>query len=124
MPTVSKTDVTFAWYQQRQNDFRIPSTCSTNPSIGNMRASCAGTLNEGSLYLDHHFTKRFDTFAGVAYSFVSGGLDIAIPHGPGVPFYSATITLLRQSVVVSPSDRSRGGLVENCPEKYRERNLS
>jgi hypothetical protein len=83
-----KTDVTFAWYQQRQNDFRIPSTCSTNPSIGNMRASCAGTLNEGSLYLDHHFTKRFDTFAGVAYSFVSGGLDIAIPHGPGVPFLS------------------------------------
>ena len=84
----SKTDVTFAWYQQRQNDFRVPSTCSTNPSIGNMRASCAGTLNEGSLYLDHHFTKRFDTFAGVAYSFVSGGLDIAIPHGPGVPYNS------------------------------------
>jgi predicted porin len=81
-----KTDVTFAWYQQRQNDFRIPSTCSTNPSIGNMRASCAGTLNEGSIYLDHHFTKRFDSFVGVAYSFVSGGLDIAIPHGPGVPF--------------------------------------
>jgi predicted porin len=84
----SKTDVTFAWYQQRQNDFRIPSTCSTNPSIGNMRASCAGTLNEGSLYLDHHFTKRFDSFAGVAYSFVSGGLNITIPHGPGVPYKS------------------------------------
>ena len=83
-----KTDVTFAWYQQRQNDFRLPPTCSTNPAIGNMRASCAGTLNEGSFYLDHHFTKRFDSFAGVAYSFVSGGLDIAIPHGPGVPFLS------------------------------------
>ena len=84
----SKADVTFAWYQQRQNDFRIPSTCSTNPAIGNMRASCAGSLNEGSFYLDHHFTRRFDTFAGVAYSFVSGGLDIAIPHSPGVPFKS------------------------------------
>ncbi len=84
----SKSDVTFAWYQQRQNDFRVPSTCSTNPSIGNMRASCAGTLNEGSLYFDHHFSKRFDSFAGVAYSFVSGGLDIAIPHGPGVPYVS------------------------------------
>ena len=83
-----KTDATFAWYQQRQNDFRIPSTCSTNPAIGNMRASCAGSLNEGSFYLDHHFTRRFDTFAGVAYSFVSGGLDIAIPHSPGVPFKS------------------------------------
>ena len=83
-----KTDFTLAWYQQRQNDFRRPPTCSTDPSIGNMRASCAGTLNEGSLYWDHHFTKRFDTFAGVAYSYVSGGLDIAIPHGPGVPFKS------------------------------------
>ena len=81
----SKTDVTFAWYQQRQNDFRIPPTCS--PSAG-FRSSCAGTLNEGSLYVDHHFTKRFDGFAGVAYSWVSGGLAIAIPHKPGVPYNS------------------------------------
>jgi predicted porin len=81
----SKTDFTFAWYQQRQNDFRIPPTCS--PSAG-FRASCAGTLNEGSFYVDHHFTKRFDAYAGVAYSWVSGGLAIAIPHGPGVPYFS------------------------------------
>jgi predicted porin len=81
----SKTDFTFAWYQQRQNDFRIPSTCS---AAAGFRASCAGTLNEGSLYLDHHFTKRFDSFAGIAYSYVSGGLAIAIPHGPGVPYES------------------------------------
>jgi predicted porin len=79
-----KTDVTFSWYQQRQNDFRSPPTCAP----GNMRSSCAGTLNEGSLYVDHHFTKRFDGFAGIAYSWVSGGLDIAIPHGPGVPYNS------------------------------------
>jgi predicted porin len=81
----SKTDFTFSWYQQRQNDFRLPPTCS--PSAG-FRASCAGTLNEGSLYVNHHFTKRFDGFAGIAYSWVSGGLAIAIPHGPGVPYYS------------------------------------
>jgi predicted porin len=79
----SKTDFTFAWYQQRQNDFRIPPTCS--PAAG-FRSSCAGTLNEVSLYADHHFTKRFDAFAGIAYSYVSGGLAIAIPHGPGVPY--------------------------------------
>jgi predicted porin len=79
----SKTDFTFAWYQQRQNDFRLPPACS--PSAG-FRASCAGTLNEGSLYVDHHFTKRFDGFVGIAYSWVSGGLAIAIPHGPGVPY--------------------------------------
>jgi predicted porin len=80
----SKTDITFSWYQQRQNTFRVPPTCVP----GNFRASCAGTLNEGSLYLDHHFTKRFDGFAGIAYSWVSGGLAIAIPHGPGVPYNS------------------------------------
>ncbi len=79
----SKTDITFSWYQQRQNDFRVPSTCS--PEAG-FRSSCAGTLNEVSLYADHHFTKRFDAFAGIAYSYVSGGLAIAIPHGPGVPY--------------------------------------
>jgi predicted porin len=79
----SKTDVTLSWYQQRQNDFRVPQTCS--PSAG-FRSSCAGTLNEGSLYADHHFTKRFDGFIGIAYSYVSGGLAIAIPHGPGVPY--------------------------------------
>ena len=81
----SKTDFTFAWYQQRQNDFRVPPTCSASAGF---RASCAGTLNEGSLYADHHFTKRFDGFAGIAYSCVSGGLAIAIPHGPGVPYNS------------------------------------
>jgi predicted porin len=79
----SKTDFTFSWYQQRQNDFRYPQTCS--PTAG-FRSSCAGTLNEGSIYADHHFTKRFDGYIGIAYSWVSGGLAIAIPHGPGVPY--------------------------------------
>jgi len=81
----SKTDVIFAWYQQRQNDFRSPPACSV---AAGFRSSCAGTLNEGSFYIDHHFTRRFDSFAGVAYSWVSGGLAIAIPHGPGVPYSS------------------------------------
>ena len=79
-----KTDITAAWYHQLQNDFRLPSTCSATAGF---RSSCAGTLNEMSLYLDHHFTKRVDVFAGVSYSDVSGGLGIAIPHGPGVPYY-------------------------------------
>ena len=81
----SKTDFTFAWYQQRQNTFRVPPACNATAGF---RSSCAGTLNEGSFYIDHHFTKRFDGFAGVAYSWVSGGLGIAIPHGPGVPYFS------------------------------------
>jgi predicted porin len=78
-----KTDVTFAWYHQLQHDFRVPSTCSV---AAGFRASCAGTLNEWSLYTDRHITKRFDLFAGISYSNVSGGLAIAIPHGPGVPY--------------------------------------
>jgi len=78
-----KTDITFAWYQQAQNDFRSPKTCSESAGF---RSSCAGTLDEGSLYTDHHFSKRFDGFAGLAYSFVTGGLAIAIPHKPGVPY--------------------------------------
>jgi predicted porin len=79
----SKTDITFAFYEQVQNDFRIPKTCTV---AAGFRSSCPGTLNEGSLYLDHHFTKRLDGFAGLAYSFVTGGVAIAIPHGPGVPY--------------------------------------
>ncbi len=82
-----KTDITLSWYQQRQNDFRVPSTCS--PAAG-FRSSCAGTLNEVSLYADYHFTKRLDGFVGVAYSYVTGGLAIAIPHGPGVPYLYPT----------------------------------
>ena len=79
----SKTDITVSYYNQIQNDFRVPSTCS---AAAGFRSSCAGTLNEGSLYADHHFTKRVDAYAGIAYSDVSGGLAIAIPHGPGVPY--------------------------------------
>ncbi len=79
----AETDVTFSWYGQLQNDFRRPATCNATAGF---RASCTGSLDEGSLYTDHHFTKRFDGFAGLAYSFVTGGLSIAIPHGPGVPY--------------------------------------
>jgi predicted porin len=80
----SKGDITLSYYREWQNDFRLPPACS--PTAG-FRASCAGNLNEVSLYTDYHFTKRFDAYAGIAYSNVSGGLAIAIPHGPGVPYY-------------------------------------
>jgi len=79
-----RTDVTLSYYREIQNDFRVPSTCS---AAAGFRSSCAGALNEVSLYADHHFTRRFDVYAGIAYSDVSGGLAIAIPHGPGVPYF-------------------------------------
>jgi len=78
-----KTDITFAWYGQLQNDFRSPQACN---SVAGFRASCSGGLDEGSLFADHRFAKRFDAYAGLAYSFVYGGAAIAIPHGPGVPY--------------------------------------
>ncbi|HLY53767.1 MAG TPA: porin [Steroidobacteraceae bacterium] len=77
-----RSDIALSYYRQEQNDFRRPPACGP----GNMRSACAGTLGEVSLYLDHHFTRRFDVYAGIAYSVVSGGLAIAIPHGPGVPY--------------------------------------
>jgi len=78
----SRTFMTLSYYHQEQNDFRLPATCAP----GNMRSSCSGTLDEVSVYVDHRFTRRFDVYAGIAYSDVSGGLAIAIPHGPGVPY--------------------------------------
>ena len=80
----AKTDLTVSYYLETQNDFRVPATCSV---AAGFRSSCAGTLDEVSLYADHHFTKRVDIYAGIAYSAVTGGLAIAIPHGPGVPYY-------------------------------------
>ena len=80
----ARTDITLSYYHEIQSDFRVPSTCS---STAGFRASCAGTLNEVSLYADHHFTKHFDVYGGITYSDVTGGLAIAIPHGPGVPYY-------------------------------------
>ena len=79
----ARTDIALSYYHQEQNDFRVPPTCTP----ASYRSSCAGTLNEVSLYVDHHFTRRFDVYAGIAYSNVSGGLAIAIPHGPGVPYF-------------------------------------
>jgi predicted porin len=83
-----KTDITLSWYHQWQDDFRVPPACPPT----SFRASCSGFLNEFSLYTDHHFTKRFDVFAGIAYSNVDGGLAIAIPHGPGVPYLNKSNT--------------------------------
>ena len=39
----SKTDFTFAWYQQRQNDFRVPPTCSTTQSVSARPARAPST---------------------------------------------------------------------------------
>ena len=82
-----KTDVTLSYYREWQNDFREPRTCS--PAAG-FRSSCAGNLDEISLFADHHLFKWFDVYGGIAVSDVGDGLAIAIPQGPGVPYYRDT----------------------------------
>jgi predicted porin len=79
-----KTDIVLAYYHELQNNFRVPSTCS--PAAG-FRSSCSGTLDKVSGFVDYHIFKKFDVYAGIAYSQVTGGLAIAIPHGPGVPYF-------------------------------------
>ena len=79
-----RTDITLSYYYEGQNDFRVPATCS---AAAGFRSSCAGTLDEVSLYADYHLNRRVDVYSGIAYSDVSGGLAIAIPHGPGVPYF-------------------------------------
>jgi predicted porin len=79
----SQLDMTLSYYHEIQSNFRLPSTCSVDAGF---RTSCAGTLNEVSFYTDYYLTKRFDVYAGIAYSDVTGGLAIAVPHAPGVPY--------------------------------------
>ncbi len=40
-------------------------------------STCSGTLQAGSGFVDYHFTKRFDVYAGVMYSVLGGGLQSA-----------------------------------------------
>jgi predicted porin len=37
-------------------------------------SACSGTLDAVSGFVDYHFTKRFDVYAGIMYSVVGGGL--------------------------------------------------
>jgi predicted porin len=44
------------------------------PQAAPRSATCAGTLDAVSGYVDYHFTKRFDLYAGFMYSVVGGGM--------------------------------------------------
>jgi predicted porin len=61
-------DVSAAYYQYNQKSFAA-NGCS---NISN--SACAGELHDASLVADYHWTKRFDTYAGVNYSIVQNGL--------------------------------------------------
>ena len=61
-------DLTVAGYGYNQKSFNV-NGC-TNASATN----CAGEMADISLVADYHFTKRFDSYAGVNWSRVSNGL--------------------------------------------------
>ena len=61
-------DITGAWYYYDQNAFGAVK-CSTTAA-----ANCSGNEDVYSLRLDYRFTKRFDVYAGAAWSRVSDGL--------------------------------------------------
>jgi predicted porin len=63
-----KLDLSAAYYQYNQKSFAANGCANTSS------ASCAGELHTGSLVADYHWTKRFDTYAGVQYSLVQNGL--------------------------------------------------
>jgi predicted porin len=61
-------DLTAAWYEYNQKSFNAAGC--TNAS----ETSCAGEMADISLVADYHFTKRFDSYAGVNWSHVLNGL--------------------------------------------------
>jgi len=67
-------DLTGAWYHYDQNSYK-GNGCS-DTSAG----SCSGSENVYSLMTDYHWTKRFDTYAGIAWSKVSDGLASGFLH--------------------------------------------
>jgi predicted porin len=61
-------ELTLAGYGYNQKSF------AANGCSDRSASSCAGQLHDISLVADYHFTKRFDSYAGVNYSTVQDGL--------------------------------------------------
>ena len=89
-----KTDLVLAYYHEGQNNYGTVAnlqTCSLQGYVSNVNgvtingtkyayqaaprsSACSGTLDGVSGYVDYHFTKRFDIYAGMMYSVVGGGI--------------------------------------------------
>jgi predicted porin len=67
-------DITGAWYGYSQDAYGAVN-CS-----GNTAGNCSGTEDVWSLRLDYRFSKRFDVYAGGAWSKVSDGLSAGYLH--------------------------------------------
>jgi predicted porin len=65
---IPELDLSAAYYMYNQKSFNANGCSNISAS------SCAGELHDASLVADYHWTKRFDTYAGVNYSIVQNGL--------------------------------------------------
>ena len=65
---IPQLDLSAAYYQYNQKSFNANGCSNISAS------SCAGELHDASLVADYHWTKRFDSYAGVNYSIVQNGL--------------------------------------------------
>jgi predicted porin len=71
-------DLTGAYYHVWQNDYSggIATATAVACSVANRaQASCAGSLDAGSVLLDWKFSPKWDTYIGVLYSKLNGGMD-------------------------------------------------
>ena len=69
-PTPQVT-VAVAYYGEKQNAFATGANAGCSSVVA---SSCSGNLHVASTSVDYHFTKRFDTYAGIMWSNVSHGL--------------------------------------------------
>jgi predicted porin len=73
-----KTDLTLAYYHQGQGaygaNYAANWSCGQQKFQNAQAGTCSGQANAVSAFVDYHFTKRFDAYAGLMVSTVSGGL--------------------------------------------------
>jgi predicted porin len=67
----SQFTVAVAYYGEKQNSYATGADAGCSSVIA---GTCSGNFHAASVSLDYHFTKRFDTYAGVMWSNVSHGL--------------------------------------------------
>jgi predicted porin len=64
-------NVAIAYYGEKQESYATGKNLGCSSTVS---GQCSGNLNVASVSFDYHFTKRFDSYAGVMWSNVSHGL--------------------------------------------------
>ena len=76
-----KFEASAAWYYLHQNSYATGANTGCNDT---RNGSCEGEQHVVSLLLDYHFSKKFDTYAGVMYSDALNGLGAGFLHNNNV----------------------------------------